>query len=212
MNACGSLMCNISAPFRKLVRKSKIFMGSFSSNKWFFRVRFEFLRWTLTLELSRDDRVSALTINLYDLYDISLPNVFSSILWSVNLYVGVQQDVSEMVQFWTRQSWPQHRLHNCVHGNLLQTMSLVVNRYVCLLWFGKLGVDWSKCIMRQSRSYVVGEEGKFRVQWLSFEISLISLLVLLRCPFSPLGRHDVLFEIIGVLEGEFLGSILVRHL
>lgn len=131
MHVWDSDMLNMLASFSKQLRKSKIFMGSFPSNTWFFIVTFKFfdmnaklggISWRLTIGLRHQ----------------------TGIIGTILIYL----DVHEIVQCCSWDSFPRYEWHNCGHHNHHHTISRIHIRYVCFLWFDQLVVTWSKFNMR----------------------------------------------------------------
>lgn len=83
------------------------------------------------------------------------------------------------------------------------------NSYPIILGFCSTAVAGSECNMMQPSSYDVGEHGKSQHGWSLYAFAYMNLLVLLLdCPWS----HGILSGLAGVLDDDFLRSIVVHHL
>lgn len=133
MNDCYSDMFNMSVSLTKWVRKLKILMGWLQPNTWVFNVRFRLLIWTRTSAVSHDGLPSVVIINMYDRYDIyQLIELFCRFLSSVTRYVGVELDVSGMVEVWPCESCPNDQWNDCYNRSIPQTMSRTHIWHVCV--------------------------------------------------------------------------------
>lgn len=121
---------------------------------WFFRMRLKFLMLMRTSSVSREDRHCVLSFISYDLHDISLAIFLFPVLLRAYHYVGIQLDVSRMVNCWSLDSCPHDQWYKCGQWNILQMMRWIRIRYVDFLWLGQLCVAESECNMRQFRAHM----------------------------------------------------------